>query len=464
MDIERPCWRRTLWVLAFAAALWLVAWGSLFIRAQGSAEFGFGGPTPLQIGVGDPPTWVEIVLTGTELYGYQFELTFDPTMLEAVSGEFVSTFLKAEFTPSAWSGTIDNVAGTVRFAATQTWPTPPASGSGVVARVAFRGKWSASLPEYTQLAILDPVIAKLDGIREELAPAFRSVLVIVPVRVSVGIHGECGDGWEPTGCLSATTIISGENLYGYQYSVTFDPARLVASSAGFYHDFMRADLTPPGWSATIDNVAGRVRFAATQEWPALPATGSGAVGWICFSQVGGLTEPVTTTVGVSDPRTATKDGVLLYSTGISDTVTLSPIVAIYGQVEMQGRLNYSRCVASALTTPVTYTTQANGWYTLTVCSGIHTVALEMGRYLDTWRTVTATSGVILLPKVRLLAGDVSDDDLVDIVDMSIIGGKYAQVVNPLTERADVNADGVIDILDITLAAGNYMKVSPVPWP
>jgi len=59
---------------------------------------------------------------------------------------------------------------------------------------------------------------------------------------------------------------------------------------------------------------------------------------------------------------------------------------------------------------------------------------------------------------------VSGDDLVDIVDMSLIGAKYGYTVEPLTEQADVNADGVIDILDISLAAGNYTKASPVLWP
>jgi hypothetical protein len=138
---------------------------------------------------------------------------------------------------------------------------------------------------------------------------------------------------------------------------------------------------------------------------------------------------------------------------------------VYGLVRMQGRTHYTSCVASAFSTPVWDTTDPAGWYTLTLCSNAdYTVALEMGRYLDTWRSVTTVAGPNLLPTVRLLAGDVSDDDLVDIVDMSIIGGMYAHIVDALTERADVNADGEIDILDISLAAGNYMKVSPVPWP
>ena len=97
---------------------------------------------------------------------------------------------------------------------------------------------------------------------------------------------------------------------------------------------------------------------------------------------------------------------------------------------------------------------------------MYDVALEMERYLDTWRSVTANLGKIELPDALLLGGDCdpTNDDIVDISDMSTIGGKYGQLVDALIEAADINADGWVDILDISIAGGNYMKTSPVPWP
>ena len=186
-------------------------------------------------------------------------------MLEAVDSEFVDSFVKAEATPPGWSGTINNVAGTVLFAATQLYPTAPVSGSGVVARVAFRGRWNPDLPEYTRLDIRPASLATKEGLKENLGDAFHFVLVLVPVKVTVGVKGECGLDWLPGECLSTTLTLSGQNLYGYQYRVGFDPSLLQASGAGFYDGFVNADFRPPGWSATIDNVAGEVRFAATQE-------------------------------------------------------------------------------------------------------------------------------------------------------------------------------------------------------
>jgi hypothetical protein len=259
--------------------------------------------------------------------------------------------------------------------------------------------------------------------------------------------------------------LTGENIYGYQFGLTFDPLVVQADSAGFDSSFVQADFSPASWSATIDNVAGIIRYATTQEYPAEPVTGTGTIGWACFSPVSPVTEPVTTVLGFSDPRAATKEGDLMIPQGITASLVLSPLATVYGQVQMQGRTNYSRCVASALPSAVTDTTDGDGWYTLTLCSdAVYTVTLEMGRYLDTWRVVTTVSGLNLLPTVQLLGGDANDDDLVDISDLSIIGGKYRQSVDPLAERADINADAVVDIGDISLAGGNYRKRSPVSWP
>jgi len=138
---------------------------------------------------------------------------------------------------------------------------------------------------------------------------------------------------------------------------------------------------------------------------------------------------------------------------------------ISGQVQLQGRSDWSGAVVTAWPTGVTGTTGADGFYTLPALPvGTYTITVEMARYLDAERVMLLVWGANDLPTVRLLAGDANDDDAVDIVDMSIIGGKYGSTVNPVTERADVNADGYVDIVDIVLAAGNYGSASPVTWP
>ena len=136
-----------------------------------------------------------------------------------------------------------------------------------------------------------------------------------------------------------------------------------------------------------------------------------------------------------------------------------------GRVELQGRSDWSGAVVTIWPVGVTDTTDVDGFYTLPALPvGAYTLTVEMSRYLDGERMITLVWGANSVPTVRLVAGDVNDDDEVDIVDMSIIGGKYDSAVDPLTERADVNMDGYVDIVDIVLTAGNYGSKSPVPWP
>jgi len=269
---------------------------------------------------------------------------------------------------------------------------------------------------------------------------------------------------EANGAITVTLVLTAENAYAYQFVLTFDPDLLEAQGAGFDGALLFPDYAPPGWAATIDNVSGTVRFATTQFHPRPPVSGTGAIGWVSFTGVSAPVLPATVTVGISDPRLSTNEGERSVPAVISGTIRVLPMAVIFGQVELQGRGDWSGTVARAVPAGVTDTTDATGWYTLTVPADTYTVTLEMARYLDSERVVTAVRGHNALPSIKLLGGDANDDDIVDISDMSIIGGKYFQTVDPLTERADINADGIVDIVDIALAGGNYWRSSPVAWP
>jgi hypothetical protein len=453
-----------LLALVVAAALLMMTWSGMRVRAQAGADIELRVPPPGEVMVDGNIVTTTVIITASELYGYQFIVTFDPGLLEAVSTGFYSGFLRAEYSPPAWSGVIDNVAGTVRFAATQVRPTPPVSGSGAVAWIAFRAKWVSGLPLPTMIHFSEVRLATVDGMTLEpvtVHPGFVTIVPFSALEVRVPAPGQI---LEDNGAITTTLVLTCENVYGYQFMVTFDPTLLQVDGAGFNDSFIKPDYTPPLWSATIDNGAGTVRFAASQMRPALPVTGTGVIGWVRFIGQSPPTLPATATVGIREPRLATRDGVPMTPIVISGTIGILPKAVITGQVELQGRTNWSGAVAMAVPAMVTCTTDATGWYTLTVAAGTYTVTIEMARYLDAERVVTATRGANPLPRVKLLGGDANDDDEVDILDASIIGGKYGLIVDPLTERADINADGVVDISDCAITGGNYTRVSPVPWP
>lgn len=280
------------------------------------------------------------------------------------------------------------------------------------------------------------------------------------IRVQVPPPGEI---LEADGAITVTLVLTCENVYGYQFIVTFNPDLLEAQGAGFDDTFLNPGYTPPQWSATIDNVAGTVRFAATQLRPAPPVTGSGPIGWVQFVGKSPPTLPATAVVDIYDPRLASRDGELMIPTVIPGSIRVLPKATITGQVELQGRTDWGGAEVTALPLGVSDITDMAGWYTLIMPVDPYTIIVEMDRYLDAQRAETPVRGVNLLPQVKLLGGDANDDDEIDILDMSIIGGKYDMIVDPLVERADINADGVVDIVDMVIAAGNYLCTSPVPW-
>lgn len=450
--------------LALGLACLLVVWGTVGTEAQSGAEIRVQVPPPPEVLAGSGEITITVEVTATNLYGYQFVVTFDPDLLEAVHAAFDTSFLNPEYTPPGWSGTIDNGAGTVHFAATQFKPTPPVSGLGTVAHIRFRAKTPATLPALAEIGLSRVSMAESDGTRLEPILTHPGYLVIVPhsaLEVRVPSPGEIMEG---SGAITASLVLTCENVYGYQFQVTFNPSHLEAQAAGFDGSFVEPNFTPPDWTATIDNVAGIVRFAATQFKPASPATGTGTIGWVRFTGRSPPTLPVTTTVGFHDPRLASVDGLRMTPAVISGTITILPQSIITGQVELQGRTNWSGAEAAALPIGISDTTDVDGWYALTVPTATYTVTVEMVRYLDASRTVALVRGENLLSRVRLLGGDANDDDEIDIVDIGIIGGMYDTAVDPATERADINADGLVDIVDVVLAAGNYTRTSPVPWP
>jgi len=79
------------------------------------------------------------------VYGYNFELTFDATYVQATSAVTVTTFFDCQATTPDWNGAIDNGAGTVRFACSRTAPQNPVYGSGPLAQVTFEAKAGGSL-------------------------------------------------------------------------------------------------------------------------------------------------------------------------------------------------------------------------------------------------------------------------------------------------------------------------------
>ncbi len=81
---------------------------------------------------------IEVVISGaSDLYAFQFDLAFDPALLNATATN-EGAFLSAVGGTNFFSGLMDNSLGVISFvSASLIGPIPGASGSGVLASITF---------------------------------------------------------------------------------------------------------------------------------------------------------------------------------------------------------------------------------------------------------------------------------------------------------------------------------------
>ena len=133
---------------------------ALLLAALFSTPVGYGlaqdtmvviAPQSSEAAVGATTT-VDIKIENVEgLYGAEVHLTFSPELLEVVDAEpgvtgvqiQAGTFLSPDF---VGQHTIDQAAGKIDFAIAQMPPNEPVSGSGVLAKITFKGKAAGTSP------------------------------------------------------------------------------------------------------------------------------------------------------------------------------------------------------------------------------------------------------------------------------------------------------------------------------
>jgi uncharacterized repeat protein (TIGR01451 family) len=125
--------------LAMLIALLLI----LFFGSSKLATIGWANsttvsidPDPQGVILGDTATTDVRVENVDDLYGFEFEITFNPAFVEAVQIQ-PGTFLSPDW---ILENTIDNDSGTINYALCQRYPHQPKDGDGVLATITWRGK------------------------------------------------------------------------------------------------------------------------------------------------------------------------------------------------------------------------------------------------------------------------------------------------------------------------------------
>jgi len=278
-------------------------------------------------------------------------------------------------------------------------------------------------------------------------------------------------GENTTISINMTDVVA---LFGYQFVVNYDPSRVSAAGAfvnTFFNTSPNASI-PTGWNAVCN--AGQCKFAVTKVEPGAAVTGSGTVAQITLTGLSAGTFDLTLSADILSDR----DAQAMTHDISSLPLTVCGYANVSGTVSLQGRATPINVGTVTLTdlggvfAPYSANFNAtSGAFTISnvkVMPGGSNYQFDAahGLYLGnrTTRTLNPLDSYTA-PSTRLLGGDANNDGVIDISDLTCIGGSFGgpPVVCGTTGSSDINASGAVNILDLVLSGGNYGLTTPRSW-
>lgn len=207
---------------------------------------------------------------------------------------------------------------------------------------------------------------------------------------------------------------------------------------------------------SVNTQTGVIEFEARRQVPASVFVGSGSLISITLKRIdAGPADLKLESVELLDPNEQ------ILPANIS-TSTLSIIAgsAVEGQVELQGRGYGNGVTVSTVDEQVQ--TDSAGYFIVGV-TGKYRLTVSNPGYLgvqadgDLGEAPLSEATTLNLGRVTLLGGEVTGDNVINILDLAFIAKYYGQ----RNGLADLNNDGTVNILDLTLTAANYGRQGPI---
>jgi hypothetical protein len=274
--------------------------------------------------------------------------------------------------------------------------------------------------------------------------------------------------------IVATGVVT-PGMFGGQFEVTYDTNHLAVSE----DSLVSGEAMKPVVIArsNVDNAAGLVQYASSRQGDIENLMGDVVLATMQFEAVGPTEPPEgqTTTIHLQDVKLGAKGGIEVPVSGLVDLQVIIVDGSIPGRGDMEGNVKVEgraddnqadHLVTAAIsgTTTLTDTTEANGdfWIDNAPTGTYVLTANEAGFLAASCADVAHSSDALTtLDSAILLAGDINDDQIIDITDAVAIGAVFG---NTEGEVADLNLDGVVDVLDLILMAVNYGQTSAEnPW-
>jgi hypothetical protein len=235
-----------------------------------------------------------------------------------------------------------------------------------------------------------------------------------------------------------------------------------------------SSLNVPASIAGGDRVTGNVQISLT-------APLDGAYVLLTSSDPAVLSVPEGMTVvpgdtvspdfAINTTEVATDTSVTVTATygGVTKTASIKvkTPVALKGKVLLEGVVNSAQPINfefrpqdGTASFNKTATLAADGSFSFSgIPARVYKVAVKGHKWLQKLVSVDSTLGTVSNLTINLLAGDVKEDNKVDINDLGVLASAYGStpVSGNWNEEADLNCDGKVNIADLGLLSNNYGK-------
>jgi uncharacterized membrane protein len=261
---------------------------------------------------------------------------------------------------------------------------------------------------------------------------------------------------------SEVLLSNASDFYGIEFFMSYDPAVLQVVDADPALPGVQIGLGEifPSDQHTIgvnevNTVTGQISLGVARLSPLPPVNGDGVLAHITWEAVGeGVSE-----LNFTHTKLASPDGTELDAVSQNGVITTILTGKLEGTVKPQGRFDYSGVEINLSPAGLQLFTDALGWFSALI-HGDLTVTAHMHGYLDAQATVYVAPGAVVdLGPTTLYGGEVTGDNLIDILDLAYMGARF----HGSDLSADINGDGIVDILDLVLSAANYMMTGPTDW-
>ncbi len=280
------------------------------------------------------------------------------------------------------------------------------------------------------------------------------------------------------------------NLFGLSFRVKYDNTKLTLANTVF--DPVWDGVSGDGFCTLTDLGAGVIDYRCTQLYPDAEWDG-GVIATFTFNAIdsgdatfdvyaddtlstaaaGGVKVWVNN-AGFNDPSNPDRD-----ITDEVDGLIDIDIAQYTGFIDLEGRPDDSGAVvtvyddALGTTALASATSASSGAYTTAYLTG-QSLNFEATQYIKVDRALflptyllskeLTDSPLTFVQLLKLLGGDATNDDVIDIADATCIAAYYGLTPGACGSggTSDVNGDGVVNIYDLTLMGGNYSK-DQTPW-